>query len=493
MTHRVGERWRSALAILAFAVGLRCWIWGNPVVHVDEQFYLLVGDRLLHGAVPYLDLWDRKPVGLFLLYALFALVPGWGVIVSQVAATGFAAATGWVIARIARRCGTGPLPAVAAGCAYVTYIGILGGESGQSPVFYNLPVAVGALLTVRLPALAARGDTGAIVRSGLAACLLAGLAIQLKYTAVFEGAFFGLAHIVYLRRAGATRRATVAAGLGWAAVGLLPTLLAIAGFALLGEAALRAYWFANFESILLRPGPRSGVLITRLGKIAGQLSPLIIAAALVGPLRRGVLREPRLLLIGWLIAAVIGFMAIGTFFDHYALPLVAPLAVCAGLGFARYRPLIPAVLAIGIAAVGYERWTHRGDTPGAYAVAEAVARNSAGRGCPYVALGDTITYYLARSCLPTRYPFPQHLTDRAERGAIGINQAAEIRRIFATRPPVVVAVDRARDVWMRRSKAALRDGLTRYRPVLAVKRYHYRTIVYLRRDLPVRRGAPAPR
>jgi len=26
------------------------------VIHVDEQWYLLVGDRMLGGAVPYLDI-----------------------------------------------------------------------------------------------------------------------------------------------------------------------------------------------------------------------------------------------------------------------------------------------------------------------------------------------------------------------------------------------------------------------------------------------------
>ena len=48
---------------------------GYPIIHIDEQFYLLVGDRMLHGAVPFVDIWDRKPIGLFLIYAATRLLP----------------------------------------------------------------------------------------------------------------------------------------------------------------------------------------------------------------------------------------------------------------------------------------------------------------------------------------------------------------------------------------------------------------------------------
>jgi hypothetical protein len=62
-------RWRAAIGLVLFAAALRAWDLGHPVVHVDEQWYMLVADRLLTGATPYLDIWDRKPLGLFLLFA----------------------------------------------------------------------------------------------------------------------------------------------------------------------------------------------------------------------------------------------------------------------------------------------------------------------------------------------------------------------------------------------------------------------------------------
>ena len=72
------------------------------------------------------------------------------------------------------------------------------------------------------------GARGAIVVNGLAACLLCGLAIQMKYTPAIEGAFFGCVHIRFLWRAGVGIPATVAAAIAWVLAGFAATLAAIA-------------------------------------------------------------------------------------------------------------------------------------------------------------------------------------------------------------------------------------------------------------------------
>ena len=91
-----------ALSYLTLTLLLRALLIGNPVIHIDEQFYLLVGDRMLHGAVPYVDIWDRKPIGLFLLFELFHLFPGDGVVTYQLAGVLSTVATAMVIERLSR-------------------------------------------------------------------------------------------------------------------------------------------------------------------------------------------------------------------------------------------------------------------------------------------------------------------------------------------------------------------------------------------------------
>lgn len=477
----------GGLILLLIAVALRCWDYGNPVIHVDEQYYLLVGDRMWQGAVPYIDIWDRKPTGLFLLFAAIRVLPGDGIFAYQLVATLFAAATALVVRSAALRIGASRLGALAAGAAYLVWLPLLGGRGGQSPVFYNLLIAWAAGLTFAVPDLAARGARWRIFTSGLGACLLAGVAIQMKYTPLFEGVFFGLVHLCYLRRAATPIPRLSAAAVAFAIAGAAPSLAAIGWYRSLGPAAFDAFWFANFTSIGLRPGYPIDQIAMRLLGITAQLSPLIAAAALSWRRRKRGDPNPVLLVgMGWLAAALIGFLAIGTFFDHYALPLIAPLAVLASIALGRSARVGCGVLGAGLLLFVVERAFIPSNTAGAREVARLVRLNSRG-GCPYVFIGDTVTYLLANACIPTAYAFPNLLAYTTEQGATGIDEAAEVRRILAWRPPLIITSDRRLAIWNLGSVAALTHALGDYRLIFRTPRENYRTLVYLRRDLPLRR------
>src|SRR2546423_1501689 len=42
----------------------------------DQGIYAMVGDGIVHGKMPYRDLWDFKPPGIFLVYALAQVLFG---------------------------------------------------------------------------------------------------------------------------------------------------------------------------------------------------------------------------------------------------------------------------------------------------------------------------------------------------------------------------------------------------------------------------------
>ncbi|GGB17216.1 hypothetical protein GCM10011380_03420 [Sphingomonas metalli] len=455
---------------------MRIWDWGNPVIHVDEQYYLLVGDRMLRGALPYVDVWDRKPVGLFLLFAGFRLLPGDGILAYQISATLAAALTAMLVASGAERVGAHRRGGLLTAILYLVGLSLLGGRGGQAPVFYNLPIAAAGLLTLTLPGRSVRG----IVASGAAACLLAGIAIQMKYTPAIEGSFFGLAHVYALWRRGALR-ALPGAALLWLGLGLLPTALAIGYYAHVGQ--FGAWWFANITSIGLRPGYPFAEWAMRLLGIVAQLAPLGIAAGIgwrTRP-RTGLVAASNRLAFGWLAAATLGFAAIGTFFDHYALPLLAPLTIAAAPVLGRHAKAAIALLTAALLLLGIEAARRPRDGAAARQVA-ALVRAETGKDCPYVFNGDTITYLLADACLPTAYAFPNLLAYTTERGATGIDEAAEVRRILAGDPPVIVTTDRRLAIWNPASLAALRSALTRrYRLSLSVPRSDWHTLVYIRR------------
>ncbi len=474
----------AALLLLAFAVLTRMRDFGNPVAHVDEQYYLLVGDRLLHGARLYIDLWDRKPPGLFLLFAGFRLLPGDGFLAYQLVGTACTAATGWLIWFAARRMGLGFPAGLAAGGAYILWLPLLSGGSGQSPVFYNLAMTAAAVLTLELPRRAAERAVGAIVLSGLAACLLAGIAIQIKYTPLVEGAFFGLAHLWYLWRARAAIGVVLIAVLGWMAMGLLPTVAVVAWFWASAPATFDAFWFANFTSITLRRGYPAAKIVGRLAGIGGQLLPLIACAVYAGI--KGPRHEGLVLTRIWLGFALVAFAMIGAFFDHYALPLVAPLALAAAPAFAMRWRAVVAVFVIGAGLFVFHAATNdpsEGD--GIRRMARVMAAVD-GDQCPYVFAGDSSLYHLSGGCIPTPYAFPSSLAYEAERGAIGIDEAAEVARILARRPPAIVTLDDPFSPWNAATQGQMVTALARdYRLVLAVPREGRRELLYVRRDRPV--------
>ena len=65
-------------------------------------------------------------------------------------------------------------------------------------------------------------------------------------------------------------------------------------------------------------------------------------------------------------------------------------------------------------------------------------------GCLFVFEGHAILYDRLNACFVSRYVFPYHLSASKEFGALGVDVLAELRRVRAASPSVVVIADRAR-------------------------------------------------
>jgi len=475
-------------ALLLLALLLRSALFGDPFAGYDEQFYLLTGDRLLHGSLPYVDIWDRKPIGLFLIYAAIRLLGGDGILQYQLVAAAFVAATGFLIALHVRR----RLPlaaAVACGALYVLWTGAMGGESGQSPLFYNLPMAAAALLVIHaVPQIATRRG---FLRAS-AAMALCGVALTIKTTAIFESAFFGLVLTAAIWKAAGPARA-IPAALAWMVLGAAPFLTALGVYAWLGQ--LDAFWFANATSAALRHDGfswRSGwfLLLT-----LAPLGPLALAA-LAG--QRHAAEPPatplweRRFLIGWLIAAAIGFAAIGYFYHHYALPLLVPLTIAGGrfLAFSPHRKLALALFAFYPATqqILLNRVLVAEDRSDAAALGAAIPPRVQTE-CMLVFSGPPILYALANACTVSKFAFPDHLHMIGEAPAIGIPQTQAVAEALARRPAVIALdLDLPRERLNPAAAALVRQALAAHYRLRATARFRYfedgmhRLAVWERRD-----------
>ncbi len=471
----------AAIALAVVATLARCRVFGDPVIQIDEQFYLLVGGRMLHGALPYVDIWDRKPIGLFLLYAGFRALGGSGVLSYQVGALISVWATALLLFAMGRRIAP-PGGALAGAILYVLWLDLAGGEGGQSPVFYNLPVvaAIATVFFLRDTAAERRGD---LRWPGMAAMLLFGIAMQIKYTALFEGMFAGVMLLAIARRAGRGWPALAGDAALWIGCAIAPTLAAAAFYAAIGHWG--DWWFANATSIAKRgPGLRSAT-VQRVRILAYLIVPLLVCV----PLRRwlGIApttaseREDRRFVDAWTAVALLAVVLFGTWFNHYVLPLCAPLGVAAAPLWTRRTGRIWLLALVGASAVWGQRvlWHHQITRGDARVLAHAAAAMQGSRGCAFVYDGYPAFYDVTHSCLPTTHAFPAHLQARNEMGATGIDEAAEVRRIMATRPERVMVMGPAYDEENLAARAELLRVLRPdYQPIYAYTALKRALIVY---------------
>jgi hypothetical protein len=263
--------------------------------------------------------------------------------------------------------------------------------------------------------------------------LLVGVALQIKYTAVFEGLFFGCALLWVQYRRTRTAIALMMPAVLWIGCALLPTALAALYYWHVG--AIVPFMFANFTSML---GKHMVVAWDGLAVIAAIVFPLALLAL---PLLRAI---GQVFLKLWIAVALVAMLAFGAFGSpHYAIPLLAPLCIATARSFERAKRTV--LMAGGVVALfavaGQLVLTLTRINKGGQAEARAVA--AAARpvhGCIWVYDGYPALYMLTHSCVPTRWAFPGHLNtlDEASAKAIGVDPAAEAKRILATRPEVII-------------------------------------------------------
>jgi len=468
---------------------------GNPDYHADESFYLLVGSAMHQGAIPYVDIWDRKPPGLFVFFWLLSgIAPS--VLSYQIAAIGFVAATAVVVSRLASRW-SGRLGAVLAGATYIAWLQPLLGGGGNAPVFYNLFVASAVLLLVRR--IEQREASINLAEAGLAA-LLCGVAVSFKPTAVFEGAFVVLAFVIieWRRTQNWRRAAFVLAITGMAAS--LPMLAAVLWYALQGD--LATFVQATVLSSFHKTGANPAVFWVAVRYLAA-LTFLLVASAALGcnswleTRRNG---DFAALMFWWLGASIAGFLAVPNFYSHYALPLVPVLAVFSA-PFLDKRPVgqVLASLSIGWALVLGQsfQFTQAAQVKEQFERVVAVAKANMPTKTLYVFDGSPWLYAATGAVLPTRFVFPEHLMMRTEASAIGVDPLKELAAVLSRRPDVIVVADFPRPDGNPAAFALLRGSLRRdYTAVCRLRgrtfEHAYLVTIFARSRLPDRRACQVP-
>ena len=472
---------RMMLALLAIlAVAVRFVTYGNPALGFDEQFYLLVGDRMLQGELPYVDIFDRKPIGIFLIYAGARLLGGEGFLQYKLIATLFVIATACLIYLLGRQ-RAGRWGAGLSAALYILWLNLMEGEGGQTPVFYNLLI-VGAAWQL----FAAMRDPTRLVMGGAVALLLVGLAIQIKYTVVFEGMFFGLAFLWLGWQQRMAWGRWIAFAIAMVALALLPTGLALGYYWMVGEA--EAFIFCNFVSIFGQGKGPPMIQVWKLLEVSALFLPLgVIALAGRRALQADMMRPDSRMLRLWFCVAAFGVLVYWRFNSpHYAIPLLLPFCLLLAPALDAKRRLGAAIALIVLVAgqiVQIHLIAIKGGNDAMRAVAAAA---KPGNGFIFVYNGYPGLYMMTGSPMPSRWSFPGHVNAQDENNAwaLGVDPLAETRRILDRHPVAIVDTFPAFGFGNRETRALLHKVLTqRYRPVLCVaNRGKTRVIYRLKRD-----------
>jgi hypothetical protein len=425
---------KSLLVTLVFFIALmaRLATFGDPTLHTDEEFYFLVGQKMLDGQLPYVDLWDRKPFGLFLIYAGIAWISR-SVVAYQIVATISVGLTAYLLTQIlAHR--VNQMTQLGVAFLYIAVLPWLGGFGGQTPVFYNPMIAGAALLVVRaLPEL----ESGKVGRSVYVAIALCGVALTIKQTVVVESAFFGLFSIYMAWRNGLPPKRIPVHLFSFAAIGILPMASVATFYLVYGHWA--EFYQAMVDSNLSKGAAPTGWKLRQASVLVFPLAiPLSLASAGLSIMRQDAVRT---FLFFWLMSAIAALFLVPNFYWHYGLPLLLPICACTAFAMDRWRMLLPAVTAIGLFGLWLTQafnleFHRRSAVHFEYTVQQAKAH--APRGTLLVYDGPVYLYAATELKPLSKVVFPSHFSETLESGTTGRSSVTELRETLRKKPGAVL-------------------------------------------------------
>ena len=407
---------------------------------LDAAVFDVVGWRVAHGLPLYAGIWDHKPPATYAVSIGAELmgrwVDPWLVIwVVSVVATTLVAL---LVARLLLRAGlesAAPLAAVAVAILAGEYLLALGGGLSE-------PVAlVAALLAFVLAA-----EDGSVRRWSIAGGLLT-LGVLVSVQVAPAGMALVAAWWWSLHR----RRSAAGLVVGGLVV-LAATIGLLAGLGLLPDVvdavityngAYRAV--AAGSSLTLRALPWTVLALVPLLALA--------AAGMLAARRVHGSGSMAVTALAWLVAGVVLIVVQGRFYAHYAIPLVVPLALLAGIGWEDLRRLVDlrrflrrplmvmgialVLLAVGAGAAGglQELRTWDAANGRSRTVAQAVRDLSAPGDTLLVWGNEPYLYRLADRAPAIRYPYLLPLTTP---GYVDAALVEELVSELRVRPPTVV-------------------------------------------------------
>lgn len=448
-----------AVALVGWIAVLRWQFFLYEPTGYDEGLYLAAAVRMLHGARLYTDVWDNKPVGIYLVYVAIAATLGSSRFAVNLASALAVLASASLVYLIGRDT-AGRRAGIIAAFVLPAYSLDIGADGANTETFMMVLQCLSVWLLVRHSC--DPQPLGRHLRAAFVFGLLQGALLQMKFVSVFDTAALGLAlaGIVWWQHRNIA--ALVKLFFAFLPAYLACTLAVFAWFAATGGVGDMV--FANFISPRLYVQSPFG-LADPLHAIEFTLrrSSYFFVLILFGLwfvfdwARRGrsgppVPVRPVLLLAAWVIGALLDATSPGYFRYFYFIALTAPLSLFGGLAVDRLLLLRPhwgrlakagtcAVLVVYPLEQHLTKQPHIVMDPELYLAPRvaALVRSLVPAGSTiFIADLNPLIYPLAEMVPATRYPQANaHVFDLPER--FGVDPKVELARTFAQKPLLVIA------------------------------------------------------
>ena len=319
-----------AWAVIAFcAIQILTFSFGR-----DQSIYAVVGEGVLHGQMPYRDLWDFKPPGIFLVYAAAQAVFGRGMVAIRVLEVLGMLASVFGFMRLADRFFDRPRAGLVGGAvAALIQAELEFWHTAQPEVFGGYLTLAALILATSTPH--PRRRVWVWVGTGL----LFGLAFLFK-PPLGGGAFVCGAYLAKReqRLTDSTPRALLTMGIIGASA-LLPILLCAAWFWARGAwPALRwtlGEFTPGYTALGWRERQAAGMLYYALEEAFFKFSALaaagVLAMVAITPLHSRE-REGTYLVLGIIAIQIAGVAMQGKFFPYHYTASLQLIGFLAGLG-----------------------------------------------------------------------------------------------------------------------------------------------------------------
>jgi hypothetical protein len=303
---------------------------------LDAALFAEVASRVRSGATLYVDVWDHKPPGIYLLLSIGqALIPWIGPwLVSWLLSVLATAGTAALIHGIGRRIGLGQtaslLGTIGALLILAQYFTALGGGLTE-------PFAALLLVTALQLSLRAWGRDDGAASAAAAASLLA---VALLVSVQSAPALAPILWVAVARSSYVRRRAAVSV-LAFAG----PLILAAGWLALTGSlgGAIDAVvtYAAAYRAVAGMTGAALGgpVLAWTLLVLLFLAVPAALGAA-QSRRRPGPARDLGVACLAWIGLAIVSFLVQGRLFAHYVIPLAIPMGLLVAFGVERLRGFV---------------------------------------------------------------------------------------------------------------------------------------------------------